>query len=259
MHAAAPDEPILRVAAMVGRFGLANGHPRRGWRPPARIRLAQRLAAGLTPQQAAAAQGSDAGEVAALLEQPDFAALVASYRSLAEAPEAEQTARLVKLARIAIENALGGLDMAAGFFVLRENARGRDPAVTLARGVRAAAARRTEPTVPTPTGAVRSPSMPRDPGLQLINRGAARLRAGLVAEHAARDFATAPEPPRATTQDAARRALALKAAAMRGSTAIAIRQASPCDVPDASPSRGAPAVDPGTTRVASLPRRPRAP
>ena len=52
-----------------------------------------------------------AATIEALLAEDGFAELVESYKALAELPAEEQTARLVKLARLAIENALADWDI----------------------------------------------------------------------------------------------------------------------------------------------------
>ena len=62
-------------------------HLPRGTRPFARravvgVRLGRRLAAGLTPQQAATAEGLGKSEVATLLAEPTFAGLVEADRAL---------------------------------------------------------------------------------------------------------------------------------------------------------------------------------
>jgi hypothetical protein len=163
-------------------------------------RLGQRLAAGLTPAQAARAERVEPAEVEALLAEPDFAALVADYRALLAQPEPEARARLLTLARFLLMEAMNEGDLRAAMFVLREEERGRDPARTLADGVIAAFRRAaTGATSPSPTRARASqPSAPRPPDHPVDRAGwraAARLRETLVAEHATVRRATAtPEP-----------------------------------------------------------------
>lgn len=264
MILATPDAPFRRLAGMALSCGLSarrvrNPYARRDW-----LRVSQRLASGMTPKEVAAAEATDEAAIEDLLAKEEFRGLVASYKALAERPIAEQTARLVALARQAIENALAvDGDMGAAFFVLREHSLGRDPAETIAKGVIASARRRAKGTVaaaPAPA-ALSRPSRPAvDPGLRLINRGAARLRRALVEEHAARAASSA-APPAATTAEAARKALALRSAAGNAAqpSSAGIRHAA--RLLASTTLAAAPAAAPGIapTPPAIFPRRPRAP
>ena len=129
--------------------------------------------------EVARAEHSDEPAIEGLLARKGFAALVESWRAMAEQPEAEQTARLVKLARIAIENALDDWDMGAAFFVLRENTQGRDPAHTVAKRIVASAKRSAATTPPTPTvepppAPPATPPAPRGPTTRSTPWSAAR-------------------------------------------------------------------------------------
>lgn len=223
----------------------------------------------MTPAEVARAEGRDEAAIHALLEQEGFRGLVASYRALAERSAAEQTARLVKLARFAIENALSDWDVGAALFVLRENARGLDPAETVARGVVAASRRNIEaaaaalPTAPPRPAPEASATRPHDPGLRLLERGAARLRRGLIEEHAVRHAAEAATDPAdaATTVAAARKALALKAAATARPSAYPLARLTRRLVGEAGITslRPVPVDEVKHPAVAGRPRRPRPP
>ncbi|HEX6015497.1 MAG TPA: hypothetical protein VFY87_27600 [Geminicoccaceae bacterium] len=130
------DTMDLLAAATAGRR-RRNPYARRDW-----IRVSQRLATGLTPKQVARAEGTDEAAIGNLLAQDGFRELVAAHEEfLAEPPEAAM-ARLVRLARLALENALSAdWDVGAALFVLREHKRGRDAAETVAKGVIAASRR----------------------------------------------------------------------------------------------------------------------
>jgi hypothetical protein len=167
-------------------------------------------------------------------------------------------ARLVRLARLALENALSAdWDVGAALFVLREHKRGRDAAETVAKGVIATGRRASRAsTFPPPATAPPPYERPYEPGRRLIERGAARVRRAVVEEHAIRHAAAtdamaeqvAPSPSVTATVAAARKALAMKASAARRLAGGA--------APTARASRG----DPGPRPVKpGLPRRRRPP
>ena len=115
-----PTTQALMAGVLVGRRRPRNPYAKRDW-----LRVSQRLASGLTPAEVARAEGAEESAVTALLAQRGFKELVASYEAqLAEPPEAH-TARLVKLARLALENVLSDWDVGAALFVLEENAAAR--------------------------------------------------------------------------------------------------------------------------------------
>jgi hypothetical protein len=261
-----PAQPILRAGLVGARCRRGNPYLRRDV-----FRVSQRLAAGMSVAEVARAERTEESAVEALLAEDGFAELVESYKALAELPAEEQTARLVRLAWLAIENALADWDMGAAFFVLRENAQGRDPAATIAKRVAASARRTTAAAFPPaapPPPVQAAPRSPRtyDPLDALVHRQTAALRRAVVAEHAVREAAAAPVAREATaptgaaaTMAAARKALALKSDAC---------------TPAASPiTRLTRRVTAGTGTVAllpldatpipapigGLPRRPRAP
>ena len=124
-----PDAPILLAAVLSGRCRPKRRPWGHDW-----IRIADRLAAGMQPE-AAWPEGGDGRMVADVLAREEFQALVAAAEEqLADPPERHRR-RLVILARQAIERALAGDDPGAALFVLEEEARRRDPCVTLADSV----------------------------------------------------------------------------------------------------------------------------
>lgn len=257
-----PSHPFERAALVAVRSRRGNPCFQRD-----RFRLAQRFASGMTVAEVARAEGREEAAIEGLLAQERFRALVASQKALAERPVEEQTARLVLLARQAIENALSDFDMGAAFFVLREHSEGRDPARTVANRIlasarrtpAAAAAQRPSPPatapIPRPT-----PSHPCDPLDGLVHRRTAALRHAVIVEHAVREAAGTGPQAAATTASAARRALALKR--RRSSTP------SPTPRPPSAPAIGAgsapaprhtAATLPEPIPLAARPRRPQAP
>ena len=215
----APVTRLLLPAVLAGGCTAARRTPaRRDW-----LRVADRLAAGLSPAAAALAEGErGAALVEELLAQEDFRELVEATReSLAEPPEVQRR-RLVILARQTLERAMAwDGDPRAALFVLEEDARGRDPAETLADGVQKAR-RRAIATAASPAAPPRAPEhsaepQPRyDPLQAMVHRGAARCRdmvrieeaIRLAAEHGAATSAAEPT----TTVAAAHAALALRRA-----------------------------------------------
>ena len=182
-----PDAPILLAAVLSGRRRpkrLPWGHV---W-----LKIADRLAAGMPPE-AAWPEGGDGRVVAGLLVREEFQALVAAAEEhLADPPEHHRR-RLVILARQAIERALAGDDPGAALFVLEEEARQRDPCVTLADSVlrsrTRALATAAMPAAPPPAAAARPGRYRYDPLRRMMHRGTARLRQDVVAEEALRPVA----------------------------------------------------------------------
>jgi hypothetical protein len=76
-------------------------------------RLGYRLATGMTPAQAATAEGSSEAEVGELLADPAFAMLVEEFRALEAQPEAETCRRLASLARFLLAEAVAEGDVRA--------------------------------------------------------------------------------------------------------------------------------------------------
>jgi hypothetical protein len=230
----------LLAALLAGRRLRGNPYARRQW-----IRTAQRLAAGLPEAALARAERTDEAAIDGLLASECFAELVGSYRELIDEPAAAHTARLVDLARMALEQALVlDLDPGAALFELEEAEHGRDPAETLAKGVLARARRRSgpPPSVPIPPGPAAHP-------LDRRVCGAARnLRDATLAEHALHRSAERA----ATTAEAARKALALR----RGTPAAGpARRPAPVAV---GPAQASPSTEP-RLRPAAFPRRPQGP
>jgi hypothetical protein len=197
------------MSALVPRAApTAPRSPRGGLRPWAREprrraerRLCRRLAAGLTPAQAARAEGVEETEVETLLADPDFAALVDEFRALQALPEAEARALLLRLARGVLEEAAVEGDVRVALFIWREETRGRDPAATLADGVVAASRHAARPPAPVPAPPppetpppARAPRPPAHPADRIAWRTAARLREALVAEHATIRRCAPPSP-----------------------------------------------------------------
>lgn len=163
-----------------------------------RRRTARRAAHGFSRPALARAENLPEAEVERLLAAPDFQGLVAAYRHLASLPEDEQVAHLARLARMVLHEALARGDLRAALFVLKEQERRRDPAVTLARGVvaegqRAARSPALGPRTTTPPTAMHSPE-PADLDDAARWRGAGILRAAVAAEHEALHPAAATEP-----------------------------------------------------------------
>ena len=177
----APVTRLLLPAVLAGGCTAARRTPaRRDW-----LRVADRLAAGLSPAAAALAEGErGAALVEELLAQEDFRELVEATReSLAEPPEVQRR-QLVMLARQTLERAMAwDGDPRAALFVLEEDARGRDPAETLADGVqkarRRAVASAASPAARPPHRSRKPPPPGRaasyDPLQAMVHRGAARL------------------------------------------------------------------------------------
>jgi hypothetical protein len=157
-----------------------------------------RLASGLPAATVARAEGVPEAEVASLLAEPDFADLLAAYRSLAALPREERVARLAKLAWHVLELALADGDVRAAIFVAATVRSGRDPAEALAEAVVTACERAAEPPPlappPTPLRPFRPMSAPRDPVPGIVAGAATRARNLLAAEHEA----VAPAPSAAT-------------------------------------------------------------
>ena len=208
-HRISPTAHQCLPAVLLHRRRPRNELARRDW-----LRIAHRLAAGMSPRAAALPEGGDEGIVAGLLRRAEFAALVAAAEQrLAEPPESNRR-RLVALARQALERALlHDWDASAACFVLEEDAHGRDAAVSLAESVLQGQARALQPLPP-----VEPPGLPSlalseryDPLRTFMQRGVARLRGEILAEDAIRRVAeVAAEPPEKPQITAARAALALR-------------------------------------------------
>ena len=205
-HRISPTAHQCLPAVLLHRRRPRNELARRDW-----LRIAHRLAAGMSPRAAALPEGGDETIVAGLLRRAEFAALVAAAEQrLAEPPESNRR-RLVALARQALERALlHDWDASAACFVLEEDAHGRDAAVSLAESVLQGQARALQPLPPLEPPGLPSLALPEryDPLRTVMQRGVARLRGEILAEDAIRTLAEA-EPPR-TQVTAARAALALR-------------------------------------------------
>lgn len=168
-----------------------------------KLRLGRRLAAGLTPAQAARGLDLPEAEVAALVADPDFAALVDECRALDATPEDEARQNLVALARFLLTDAIVEGDLRAVIFVLREEERGRDPARTLADGVLAAHRRAAAPApAPAPPSAPAAPRRPRpaaDPIDRFAWRAATYFRREIRREFAVLHGAAPAEPSSSAT------------------------------------------------------------
>lgn len=258
-----PTDPFSRAALVGVRWRKGNLYQDRR-----ALRVSQRLAAGMSVAEVARAENTDTAAIDALLARDGFSAVIESWRAMAEQPEAEQTARLVRLARQAIENALTDWDMGAAFFVLRENAQGRDPAHTIAKRIVAGAKRSTAPPAPMPPAETPPPPpatppapSPYDPLDALVHRQTAALRRSVLAEQAVRADAAAAvaEDGAAATAAAARKALAQKAETARRPASplshLTRRLAGGTAMPIAPRFED----DPPTASLAYQPRRTRAP
>lgn len=201
-------------------------------------RLGRRLAFGATPAQAATAEGVPETDVATLLADPAFAALVDAYRDLQALPEDAARERLRRLARALLDEMLIEGDVRAALFILREEGRGRDPADTLAAGVLASAA----PPPPRPATPRTAPTAPdrRHPTDRAAWRAAEGMRAAVLAEHAALHRATVSAPatsPATAATSAAPARPAPNRRERRRLTALR-RQAPPAPPPAVKPPGG---------------------
>ncbi len=188
---------------------------RRDW-----LRIADRLAAGLSPAAAALPEGGDEAMVARLLEREDFLGLVEAARELQEEPAEAARRRIVIMARQALERALDWEDdPRAALFVLDEEAKGRDPAATIADAVLKRP--RCRPSA-EPIRRGRPPDA-YDPFSAMCGRGKRALTDAVRREAAIRQATAA----RLTTAEAARRALALRRAAENPSRKRANRHGMP--------------------------------
>src|SRR3954449_6575466 len=100
-----------------------------------RCRLGMRVAAGLSPTQAARAERLPADEAEALLARPDFGRLVQDFRNLATLGREERLARLEALAFDVLEDAIGAGDVRVVLWFLTERHAGRDPVRRVAEAV----------------------------------------------------------------------------------------------------------------------------
>ncbi len=118
--------------------------PRRSTVRPAaarRMRLARRLACGLTPAEVARVEAATEEEILHLLDDADFSGLVREYRAVVELPDDLREARLIGAAWMELEHLMELGDRRAVLFVVYEveprPASGRGAAEADERGVRA--------------------------------------------------------------------------------------------------------------------------
>lgn len=158
-----------------------------------------------------------------------------------------------------LHEALARGDLRAALFVLKEQERRRDPAMTLARGVVVRGERSVRPPAPSPPAANPPATRPREPAEPDDSarwRGAALLRAAVAAEHEAQHPAAVVAPPPAPAMVPTKAGpkvlpspgLARLAAALAGS-------ASPSTLGLRLPAF----PEPAGPALRGLPRRPRAP
>ena len=163
------------------------------------LKIADRLAAGMPPEAAGVPDGRDGRMVAELLAREDFRALVAAAEEQLAEPQESHRRRLVIMARQALERALALDDAGAALFVLEEEARQRDPCVTLADSVlrsrKRALASAAMPAAP-PGCAARPGRYRYDPLRRMMHRGTARLREDVAVEDALRHAALQAWHPR---------------------------------------------------------------
>ena len=106
--------------------------------PAARtVRLARRLAGGMTPAEVARHEGTDEDEILALLADKKFQKHVAYYRREAELPEDEREALLIRTAFASLQHLADMGDTKALLFLAYEGNRGRHPENRLRRLSRA--------------------------------------------------------------------------------------------------------------------------
>src|SRR3954452_5169997 len=173
-----------------------------------RCRLGMRVAAGLSPAQAARAEGLPGDEAEALLARPDFARLVQDFRDLARLGREERLARLEALAFDVLEDASGAGDGRVVLWFLTERHAGRDPVRRVAEAVVRQAERAG--TAPTPRPALpptRRPIARRpDPCARRLAAYGRHARDLVVGEEAARGAAARPVVSPALLARVARRA-----------------------------------------------------
>ena len=96
--------------------------------PAARtVRLARRLASGMTPAEVAKHEGTDEAELLSLLADERFQEHVAYYRLEAELPEDEREALLIRTAFASLQHLADMGDTKALLFLTYEGNRGRHP------------------------------------------------------------------------------------------------------------------------------------
>jgi hypothetical protein len=100
-----------------------------------RQRIAQRLGAGLRPETVSLVERLHQGELATLLEDDGFQHLIEHYRKLASLPAEERRRRLAEAAMELLELGIGAGDLRVAMFVMHEEGRGRDPALSLADAI----------------------------------------------------------------------------------------------------------------------------
>ncbi len=102
--------------------------------PAARtVRLARRLAGGMTPAEVARHEGTDEAEILSLLEDEKFQRHVAYYRREAELPEDEREEILIRTAFASLQHLADMGDTKALLFLAYEGNRGRHPENRLRR------------------------------------------------------------------------------------------------------------------------------
>ncbi len=97
------------------------------------VRLARRLAGGMTPAEVARHEGTDEAEILALLEDEKFQKHVAYYRHEAELPEDEREEILIRTAFASLQHLADMGDTKALLFLTYEGNRGRHPENRLRR------------------------------------------------------------------------------------------------------------------------------
>jgi hypothetical protein len=160
-----------------------------------RIRVSQRLAAGLSPAAVARAERLSAARVEELLAEDGFAELIAAGRAMQALPAAAQLMRLKGMALAVLERALADEDVRVALFFMSELSHGRDPALSVAKAVIAAQARlgRLPAAAPRPAPKPR-PAQASDPHAALMARTRSALREAMAEEEAALVRADAPSP-----------------------------------------------------------------
>lgn len=103
---------------------------------PSRLQAtaARRIATGLPVWLVAESIGVEHRQVGAMLWEPPFREMVASWADILAMDPKARLKRLELLAHCVVENALGDGNLRTALFVQREIKRRRDPVVTLARG-----------------------------------------------------------------------------------------------------------------------------
>ena len=115
LRAREPQDRLMRAGLVAVRWKRGNPYCDR-----TTLRVAQRFALGLAKPAVARVERTDEAAIDDLLTQDGFAEVIASWRDILDESSPEFMARLEKLCRIALTNALAEWDVGAALFAQRE-------------------------------------------------------------------------------------------------------------------------------------------